>query len=54
VFGFVLAWRFPVWTTMTLARGLELFAGYAIRDNLTLNVLNLPHPFEFVRKWQAG
>jgi Protein of unknown function (DUF2585) len=54
VFGFGLAWRLPVWTVVSLAVALELFAGYAIRDNLTLNVLNLLYPFEFVRKWQAG
>jgi hypothetical protein len=54
VFGFALAWRLRVGITLGIAVGLELFAAYAIRDNLTLNVLNLLYPLEFVRKWQAG
>lgn len=54
MFGFLLAWRFPVWVTIALALLLELFVVYMIRDNLTLNVLNLIHQFPFVATWQAG
>ena len=52
--GFLLAWRLPVWVTVALALGSELFMAYAIRDNLTLNVIMLIHPLDAIRTWQAG
>jgi hypothetical protein len=54
VVGFLLAARLPVWLTILLAVGLELFVGAMIRDNLTLNVIMLLWPLESIRRWQGG
>lgn len=52
--GFLLAWRLPVWSSISLSVAFELFAGYFVRDNLTLNVMNFIHQFDFISKWQSG
>lgn len=54
VLGFVLASRLPVAATIAIALAFELFTGWAIRDNLTLNVLMLTYPLEAVKTWQTG
>ncbi len=52
--GFLFAWRFPIALVVSLAVMMELFVGYSIRDNLTLNVIGLFHQFEFISHWQSG
>ena len=54
VAGFVIASRLPVRVVVMAAVAMELFVGYAIRDNLTLNVLMLVYPLDAVRRWQSG
>jgi hypothetical protein len=52
--GFLAAARLRARTVVAVALALELFVGWAIRDNLTLNVLMLLHPVDAVKTWQAG
>jgi hypothetical protein len=39
---------------VVLAVTMELVVGYLIRDNLTLNIVMLLHPMEWIRRWQTG
>lgn len=52
--GFFFAARAPVAVTIVIAIFFELFTGWLIRDNLTLNVLMLVYPLEAVKAWQSG
>jgi hypothetical protein len=52
--GFALARKLPVWTAVILLIALEVIPLFAIRDNLTLNVIALIAPNEALQAWQAG
>jgi len=52
--GFWLGRRSPVWATLVLVVVLEVVVAAIIRDNLTLNIIMLIHPFEAIKRWQLG
>jgi hypothetical protein len=52
--GFVIASRVRVWVVVLLTIALEAYVGWFIRDNLTLNIIMLIHPFEAIKLWQGG
>jgi hypothetical protein len=54
VLGFFIAWRAPVWVSITLFIAAELIVGYFIRDGLLLNIIMLLWPLEFIKQWQLG
>jgi hypothetical protein len=54
VIGFFLARRLPVLVTVFLALAMELIVGALIRDNLTLNVIMLLYPLDWIKAWQTG
>ena len=53
-FGFFLAAKWPVFVITLLAIGMEVFVGFAIRDNLFLNVLGFVYQPDFITTWQTG
>jgi len=52
--GFLLAKKIRISLSVILIIVLELFAGYMVRDNLTLNVIMLIYPIEAIKVWQSA
>ena len=52
--GFLLAWRLPRAATFGWVIAVEIMLAFWIRDNLTLNIIMLVHPFAVIRRWQMG
>ena len=54
ILGFLLAKKLPVAITVALALLFELVMALHIRDNLTLNIIMLIHPFEAIKAVAGG
>ena len=54
IIGFLFARVSPVWISLLFLAAVELFLAYSIRDNLTLNIIQLLHPSEAISRWQVG
>jgi hypothetical protein len=54
VLGFFLTRRVPKAATWSWVIAVEVVLAFWIRDNLTLNIVMLLHPFQIIRRWQMG
>lgn len=52
--GFALSRVLPVWASVAIVIGFEVFTVFLIRDGLALNILMILAPSEAVLQWQTG
>jgi hypothetical protein len=50
--GFQLARYLPVWASVLIVIGSEVFTTYMVRDGLTLDTLMLLYPIKAIKDWQ--
>jgi hypothetical protein len=53
-FGFFLAARLPILVIVILTVVMEIGVALWIRDNLTLNIIQLLYPLDSILRWQQG
>ena len=54
MFGAFLAFKLKFWRSFAFYVLTEVILLFAIRDNLTLNIIMLIYPIEFIKQWQMG
>lgn len=52
--GFLAAWRLPILLVVALTIVMEAGVAWWIRDNLTLNIIQLLYPSDAILEWQRG
>lgn len=52
--GFLFAWRARLWMSVATIVIMEIGCALWVRDNLTLNVIMLIHPFDAIKQWQIA
>jgi len=52
--GFLFAWRVRLWMSLLVIVVLEVGCALCVRDNLTLNIIMLIHPFDAIKHWQLA
>lgn len=52
--GFLFAWRVKPWISVAAVIAMEIGCALWVRDNLTLNIIMLIHPFDAIKHWQMA
>jgi hypothetical protein len=52
--GFLFAARARTWISVAMIIAMEVGCALWVRDNLTLNIIMLIHPFDAIKAWQMG
>ena len=52
--GFLFAARARTWISVAVIIAMEVGCALWVRDNLTLNIIMLIHPFDAIKAWQMG